>query len=87
MTTAAACPTTLTSSASPPTSPSATSTSPAAKPNLGADTQRYFIGLALAPTDNFITEFLPDLARRIHIRVVLVQRIVDQVARQDSVSP
>lgn len=60
---------------------------PGRETNLGADTQRYFTGLALAPTDNFITEFLPDLARRIHFRVVLVQRIVDQVARQDSTSP
>lgn len=60
---------------------------PGRETNFSADAQRYFTGLALAPTDNFITEFLPDLARRIHFRVVLVQRIVDQVARQDSTSP
>ena len=41
------------------------------------------IGLATAPTDNFITEFLPDVARRIHVRVVLVQRIINQVAKTD----
>jgi hypothetical protein len=44
---------------------------------------RYGVGLATAPTDNFITEFLPDLARHIHIRIVLVQRIIDQVSRTD----
>lgn len=49
--------------------------------NLPASAARYSIGLATAPTDNFITEFLPDLARRIHVRVVLVQRIIDQVAK------
>ena len=49
--------------------------------NLPASAARYGIGLATAPTDNFITEFLPDLARRIHVRVVIVQRIIDQVAK------
>jgi hypothetical protein len=49
--------------------------------NLPASAQRYSTGLATAPIDNFITEFLPDVARRIHIRVVLVQRIINQVAR------
>ncbi len=33
--------------------------------------------------DNFITEFLPDIASHIHLRVVLVQRIINQVARTD----
>jgi hypothetical protein len=33
-----------------------------------------------APVDNFITEFLPDIASHIHVRVVLVQRIINQVA-------
>ncbi len=46
--------------------------------NLPASAARYGIGFALAPTDNFITEFLPDVARRIHIHIVLVQNIIDQ---------
>lgn len=54
---------------------------PGRETNLPASAARYSIGLATAPTDNFITEFLPDLARRIHVRVVLVQRIIDQVAK------
>jgi len=54
---------------------------PGEETSLPSTAARYSIGLATAPTDNFITEFLPDIARRIHIRVVLVQRIIDQVAK------
>lgn len=54
--------------------------------NAPSTAARYSIGLALAPTDNFITEFLPDIARRIHVRVVLVQRIINQVAKTESPS-
>jgi len=54
--------------------------------NLPASAERYGTGLALAPVDNFITEFLPDVARRIHVRVVLIQQIINQVAKTDAVS-
>lgn len=56
---------------------------PGRETNLPASAQRYAIGLALAPTDNLITEFVPDLARRIHIRVIFIQRIINQVAKTD----
>ena len=56
---------------------------PGRETNMAASTQRYFIGLALAPTDNLITEFLPDVASHIHIRVVIIQRIINQVAKTD----
>lgn len=56
---------------------------PERETNVSASATRYATGLALAPTDNLITEFLPDLARRIHFRVVFIQRIVNQVARPD----
>lgn len=49
--------------------------------DLPATAQRYGIGFATAPIENFITEFVPDLASHIHVRVVLVQRIINQVAR------
>jgi hypothetical protein len=49
--------------------------------DAAATAQRYVIGLATAPAENFVTEFLPDIARRLHVRVVLIQRIIDQVAR------
>ncbi len=48
---------------------------------LSASAQRYAIGLSLAPTDNFITEFVPDIASHIHVQVVFVQRIINQVAK------
>ena len=53
---------------------------PGEKTNLPSTAKRYAFGLAIAPTDNFITEFLPDLAKRIHVRIVLVQQIINQVA-------
>ena len=49
-----------------------------------ATARRYAFGLATAPIDNVITEFLPDVARRIHVQVVIVQRIINQVASKDS---
>jgi len=52
--------------------------------NLPASAERYGIDLATAPIDNFITEFLPDVASHIHVRVVLIQRIINQVAKADA---
>jgi len=57
---------------------------PGRKTNLAATGARYSIGLATAPIENFITEFVPDVARRFHIRVVIFQRIINQVARTES---
>ena len=51
---------------------------PGRQTNLPATAERYAIGLAIAPTDNFITEFLPDVASHIHVQIVLVQRIINQ---------
>ncbi len=53
---------------------------PGIQTNGSATTSRYLIGLGTAPADNLVTEFLPDIARHIHLRIVLVQRIIDQVA-------
>jgi hypothetical protein len=54
---------------------------PGQNTNLSSSAARYATGVATAPIDNFITEFLPDVARRIHVHIVLVQRIINQVAR------
>lgn len=56
---------------------------PGEETDLPSTARRVALGWALAPTDNFVTEFLPDLARRIHVRVVLVQQIINQVARSE----
>ena len=47
---------------------------------FSADAERYGVGLATAPIDNFITEFLPSIASHFHTHVVLVQRIINRVA-------
>jgi hypothetical protein len=54
---------------------------PGQKTNLPSSAIRYGTAFATAPIDNYITEFLPDIARRIHTRVVLIQRIINQVAK------
>ena len=33
-----------------------------------------------APIDNFVTEFLPDVAKHVSIHIVLIQRILNQIA-------
>lgn len=48
--------------------------------NLPSTSARVVTGWALAPTDNFVTEFLPDVARRIHVQIVFVQEIINQVS-------
>jgi len=57
---------------------------PGQQTRLSASTERYAIGLATAPVDNFVTEFLPDVARHFHIQVVIIQRVINQVARTDN---
>jgi hypothetical protein len=54
---------------------------PGQQTNLPASAERYGITLATAPVENFVIEFMPDVARRIHVRVVLIQRIINQVAK------
>ena len=57
---------------------------PGQQTRLSASTERYAIGLATAPVDNFVTEFMPDVARHFHIQVVIIQRVINQVARTDN---
>lgn len=54
---------------------------PGQQTDLAASASRYGIGLATSPVDNLITEFLPDVASHIHVRIVLVQRVINQVAK------
>jgi hypothetical protein len=46
--------------------------------------ERYGTALATAPIDNFVSEFLPDVARHIHVQIVVIQRIINQVANKDA---
>ncbi|MGH9562152.1 MAG: hypothetical protein ACRD3S_11920 [Terracidiphilus sp.] len=58
---------------------------PGLQTRASATAARYAIGLATAPIANFEIEFLPDVARRVRIQVVIVQRVINQVARTDAV--
>jgi hypothetical protein len=60
---------------------------PGQRTDVPSTVSRYGIGLATAPIDNYVTEFLPDLASHIHIQIVVIQRIINQVARTDSGTP
>jgi hypothetical protein len=42
--------------------------------------KRIATGLALDPVNNIVNEFLPDVAKRIHIRIIFVQQILNNVA-------
>ncbi len=41
--------------------------------------QRVGIGIATDPAGTIVAEFLPDIAKRIHIRVIFIQEILSQV--------
>jgi hypothetical protein len=60
---------------------------PGRKTNLPASAERYGTGLASAPIDNFVSEFLPDVARHIHVQIVVIQRIINQVAKTEASGP
>jgi hypothetical protein len=51
--------------------------------NLAATGVRVAIGLATVPIGNAIAEFVPDIARHVNLHVILVQRIINQVAPGD----
>jgi len=51
--------------------------------NLPSSAQRYAVGIGTAPIANLITEFLPDVARHIHIQEVIIQRLVNKIANSD----
>lgn len=57
---------------------------PGQRTNLPSSAARYGIGLATAPIDNFVSEFVPDIASHIHVQIVVIQRIINQVARTTS---
>jgi hypothetical protein len=48
---------------------------------------RLMTGYATDPIDNLISEFLPDVARRVHVRVIFVQRIMNQVGSDEYSTP
>jgi len=57
---------------------------PGQQTRFSATASRYGIGLATAPIDNYVTEFLPDVARHVHVQIVIIQRVINQVARTEN---
>ena len=51
-----------------------------------ATAERYGIAMATAPIGNFVNEFLPDVARHIHVQIVIIQRIINQVANSETMN-
>lgn len=49
----------------------------------GPSAERIASSWATAPIGNFVTEFVPDVARHVNINVVFVQRIIDRVALEE----
>lgn len=52
--------------------------------SLGASAARYATGIASAPIGNLVDEFLPDVASHIHVEIVILQRIINQVAQKET---
>jgi hypothetical protein len=57
---------------------------PGIHPDAPSTTARIFLGYALDPANNLLNEFLPDVASRVHIRVIFVQRILNNIASTSS---
>jgi hypothetical protein len=53
---------------------------PGIHPDGASTTSRIFISYGLDPVNNLINEFLPDVASRVHIRIIFVQRILNNIA-------
>jgi len=51
---------------------------------FGNTAQRLALAFAISPTGNLVAEFFPDVARRINLRVVIFQRILNNVAIEES---
>lgn len=59
---------------------------PGRETNVRASAERYGTSLATAPIGNFVNEFLPDIASHIHVQIVVVQRIINQVAGKETIN-
>ena len=57
---------------------------PGRRTDASATALRYGSALAFTPLGNFVTEFVPDVASHIHVQNVIIQRIINQVARSES---
>jgi hypothetical protein len=58
---------------------------PGIHPDAPSTIARIFTGYALDPVNSLINEFLPDVASRVHIRIIIVQRILNNVASGNNI--
>jgi hypothetical protein len=57
---------------------------PGIHPDVPSTVARIFTGYALDPVNSLVNEFLPDVASHVHIRIIFVQQILNNVARGNS---
>jgi hypothetical protein len=53
---------------------------PGIHPDGPSTAARIATGYALDPVNNLLSEFLPDVASRVHVRIIFVQRILNNIA-------
>jgi hypothetical protein len=53
---------------------------PGIHPDGASTVTRIATGLATDPANNLLTEFLPDVAKRIHVRIIFVQTLMNNIA-------
>ncbi len=56
---------------------------PGIHPDWQSTVARTLTGIATDPANNLLTEFLPDVATHVHVRIIFVQRILNNVAVPD----
>lgn len=56
---------------------------PGLSTNLPSTAIRVLVGYATNPVDDVISEFLPDVARHIHVHVVIIQRILNRISNNE----
>lgn len=60
---------------------------PYQKTGWGPSAERVGVSWATAPVGNLVTEFVPDLASHLNIRVVFIQRLINRVAIEEGGEP
>jgi hypothetical protein len=58
---------------------------PGISTNAASTVARVLTGYGLDPVNNLLNEFLPDVASRVHVRVIFVQRILNNIASSEGI--
>jgi hypothetical protein len=53
---------------------------PGIRSDAASTVERIATGLAIDPANNLINEFLPDVAKHVHVRIIFVQQILNNIA-------